>query len=131
MDPRLADLHWADLRGDRPCGLAADAGLLALLVLKMAMGIDPLSHLRFDCRGEPLPSALTKDLRHSAPLVDGNETVLMVTACTVAYSLRESGLVTTKFKPKCAAFLNSSSTTFGYFSSRIAATLAGFFDRKD
>jgi hypothetical protein len=53
---RLTHVHRAEARGDRPLGQVAVADNLpmASLVCEVAMGIDPLGHLRFDRRREHL-----------------------------------------------------------------------------
>jgi hypothetical protein len=86
-------------------------------ILEMAMGCDPLGDFRFDGRREHLLGSLPKDLcehirargwnrkprcgnfLHGGVLLGGNRVFR-----------------TTKFKPKYAAFFNSSSTTSGYIS---------------
>ena len=51
------------------------------------MRLDPLGDFGFDGRREHRLSALAKDLgQHVRGLVDGNETVVVVTSCMVAYS---------------------------------------------
>jgi hypothetical protein len=65
VDTRLANLHRANARGDRPLGQVAVADHLPMAagILKVAMRFNPLGNFGFDGRRQHLLRPFAKNLR--------------------------------------------------------------------
>jgi hypothetical protein len=84
---------------------------MAASILEVAVGIDPLGDFRFDGRREHRLSALAKNLEERVSARGWKRDRGCGNFLHGGVLLGESGPRSSKFKPKYAAFFNSSSTT--------------------
>ena len=108
--PRLLDLDWADARHQGSLGQVAVANDLtvAALILNVPVLIDPLGDFRLNGMRQQSLSAVAKNARQHVLGAYGWQGNNRVATLSHGGVLRgECGCEETKFKPKYAAFFNS------------------------